>query len=65
MTACGLDWNNQPWGRPKVVVGRGVGVWQGDTQPLGTGLPEGGVKVLVYEGPGPWAGVLGLDKVSK
>ena len=55
VAACGLDRNNQLWGKPRLA---------GRAQPLGTELPESEMQMWVFEGPGPYARVPGLDKIA-
>lgn len=55
VTACGLDQNNQLWGKPRLAE---------RAQPLGTELPKSEMRMWVFEGPGPYARVPGLDKIA-
>ena len=57
VTACGLDRNNQLWGKPRL---------SGRAQPLGTELPESEMRMRMwmFEGPGPYARVPGLHKIA-
>ena len=55
VAACGLDRNNQLWGKPRLA---------GRAQPLGTELPESEMQMWVFEDPGPYARVPGLDKIA-
>lgn len=57
VTACGLDRNNQLWGKPRLP---------GRAQPLGTEFPESEMRMRMwmFEGPGPYAKVPGLHKIA-